>query len=521
MRLRPPRILRGRGRCAFTTVLLGLALLSACYSDDSLPADAAGDALSTVTVYYGGQANEEALSPSWDMPARFLVFLPLVRNDEHGEPEGMLLSRWEHTPDYRTWEYHLRPNLRWHDGEPVTAHDIRFTIDLLNHPDVLGKSPGRYSEFLIQDDTTFTVTWQKGPPRGGGPKPLHDYMVFFPEHLLEKLDPAEFWSWEFWKRPIGNGPYRFVRHVEKTMVELEANPDFYSGKPRIDRVRLKFGGNPIVELLAGNVDILAWPVSPRAAFKIKDDPRFVAYHAPEGLGVALYWNHRHPFFSDSRVRSALSMAVNRKEIASANDFPDMELYDVLYSPRQYVSGNVIPPLPHDPEASRRLLEETGWQDLDGDGILERDGVPFRFKALVSPGWGDRAAIPVQAHLRRVGVDMQIETMEFSVVKRRLRSGDFEAMIHRQRGDILVHGSPTGYENRQVLDLIQAITVEMDPAVQDSLYRELMPLFQADMPLTMLLPGLQMTVAHRRVGGLSSPWRIYPTWYMDELWVENQ
>lgn len=510
------RAARGAG----VTTLLGALLLVGCSSERN-GGERSESGASSVTVHYTSEASEEILSPNWDMPARFLVFLPLVRNDEHGKLEGMLLSRWDHTPDYRTWTYHLRPNLKWHDGVPVTAHDIQFTIDLLNHPEVLGISPGRYSEFLIHDDTTYTVTWEEGPPRGGGPRPLHDYMVFFPKHLLEDLDPAGFWSWDFWKQPVGNGPYRFVRRLEKTMIELEANPDFFSGKPGIDLVRLRFGGDAIVELLAGNVDILPWPVQPRDAYKIKDDPRFVAYYSPQGAGVVLYWNHEHPFFADARVRRALSLAVDREEIARINDFPEMALYDVLYSPRQYASGDVIPPLSHDPGASRRLLAEAGWEDVDGDGIVERDGVPFRFTALASPGPGGRAAIPLQAQFRSVGVDMQIESLEFGLVKRSLRSGDFEAMVHRYRSDILVHGSPTGYANGEILDRLEAIRAAISPDVQDSLYRELMPRFQADMPFTPLLPGVEMTVAHRKVKGLSSPWQIYPAWYMDRLWIEEE
>jgi peptide/nickel transport system substrate-binding protein len=509
------------GRGARVTTLLGALLLVGCSSSEGPGEGRSESGASSVTVHYISEASEEILSPNWDMPARFLVFMPLVRNDANGDLEGMLLSRWEHTPDYLTWTYHLRPNLRWHDGVPVTAHDIRFTIDLLNHPEVLGLSPGRYSDFTIHDDTTYTVTWEGGPPRGGGPRPLHDYMVFFPRHLLEDLDPAGFWSWDFWKQPVGNGPYRFVRRVAKTMIELEANPDFFSGKPRIDLVRLRFGGDAIVELLAGNVDILPWPVQPRDALKLKEDRRFVAYHSPQGAGVVLYWNHGNPLFADKKVRRALSLAVDREEIARVNDLPDMALYDVPYSPRQYVNGDVIPPLPHDPEASRRLLAEAGWEDEDGDGVRERDGVPFRFTALASPGPGGRAAIPLQAQLREVGVDMQIESLEFGLVKRSLRSGDFEAMVHRYRGDILVHGSPTGYANAEVLDLLEAITASISPVLEDSLYLELAPLFQADMPLIRLLPGVEMAMAHRKVKGLSSPWQIYPVWYMDELWIEEE
>ncbi|MHC4489773.1 MAG: ABC transporter substrate-binding protein, partial [Planctomycetota bacterium] len=101
--------------------------------------------------------------------------------------------------------------------------------------------------------------------------------VYYPKHLLENLDPKEFTSWKFWTEPVGNGPYRYVRHVPRTMIELEANPDYYRGKPKIERLVLKFGGYPLTELMSGNVDCI--DISSLEAIKLADDPRFRVYQA--------------------------------------------------------------------------------------------------------------------------------------------------------------------------------------------------------------------------------------------------
>lgn len=202
---------------------------------------------STVTVLF--ESNDYVFGPGQDDWPKFLVFLPLVR-DEDGE--GRLAARWEHSADYRTWTIHLRRGLQWHDGVPVSANDVTFTLDLLQHPDILLESPEAYTATAL-DDHTLESTYRA--PR----EELPGWSVYYPRHVLEDEDPSEFFRWEFWKQPIGNGPYRVVRHVPGTLFELEANPDFYKGEPAIDRVVLRLGGtSKLAELMSGSVDIVAY-----------------------------------------------------------------------------------------------------------------------------------------------------------------------------------------------------------------------------------------------------------------------
>ena len=123
----------------------------------------------------------------------FLVFLPLAKWDERGELEPRLAQSWEHSGDYREWTYHLRPGVRWHDGTPVTAHDVKFTLDLLGHPDV-HEYVFDFDSVTVPDDFTVKIRAVPG---------YQDDIVYYPKHLLEHFNPKQFWEWDFWMHPVG------------------------------------------------------------------------------------------------------------------------------------------------------------------------------------------------------------------------------------------------------------------------------------------------------------------------------
>ncbi|MFQ5691131.1 MAG: ABC transporter substrate-binding protein, partial [Gemmatimonadota bacterium] len=177
----------------------------------------------------------------------------------------------------------------------------------------------------------------------GRPRDARDtWNVYWPKHLLEGLDPEEFFSWEFWTHPVGDGPYRYVRHVPKTMVELEANPDYFRGKPKIDRLVFKFGGGSgLTELLSGNVEVMDLKRSEIP--KLAADPRFAVYYQLEPSVpwlTAIFWNQRHPPFFSSEIRRALTLAIDRRELLRMLHMPEeLPIVDVPFSGRQYAGGS--------------------------------------------------------------------------------------------------------------------------------------------------------------------------------------
>ncbi len=510
-----------------SAVVLTAALVSGCARGNNN----AGDRGSTITVLYEG--DDFLLGPAGDDSPKFLVFLPLVRG-YGAEAQPSLAERWEHSRDYTTWTYHLRRDIRWHDGVPVTAHDIAFSIQLFAHPDVLfAQNQIVGAEAMALDDSTLQITWQD--PTGPA-EALSGWTVYYPKHLLEGLDPQDFYTWEFWTHPIGNGPYRYVRHVPQTMIQLEANPDYYAGPPAIERVVLKLStASRVIELTSGNADV-AYYVPPVDVLKLRADPEFQVYHLfAFSEPQAIHWNQRHPLLADSRVRQALSHAIDRRELSRVNSLPDeMPLVGGLSpedrSARLYREGKLDPGPSYDPTAARRLLDEAGWVDRNGDGVRERNGVAARFTMIVRQGGlsAVESALFIQDQLRRVGIRMEIRPVERSVWFNIYRAADFDATIWDVPNvpqwlldrDFFGAGTRIGYRNPEIVQLLETLTTELDPTVQDTLYAQINEMLRRDIPVTFLFPYVESIVAHRRIQGMRTPERANLLSYIADLWIEE-
>lgn len=477
---------------------------------------------SSLTVLFAGDERSWAFY----VPAQFLVFLPLAQRGKDGQLHGWLARSWEHSADWRTWTVHLRSGVKWHDGVPVTAHDVKFSFELLANPSVGGEAPNSFS-INVLDDTTVAIAFRRRPS---------EYWLYYdpiyPMHLLEKLDPEKFYDWDFWTRPVGSGPYRYVRHLPNTMMEFAANPEYFRGKPRINRLVLKYGEPVITELLSGNADAVPW-VQEMDLLKLRGDERFRVYSAVKPDHIrAVIWNHRNPLFAEPAIRRALTLAIDRQGLLRTLNLPDaVSVFDVLFTHEQFYRGEVPAGLPYDLTPAKAVLESAGWRDHDGDGVRERAGKNFRFTAVVQPDQSfSRAAVFIQAQLRAAGMQMDISTMEARVASERVKRGDFDAAIwivnnavegDGGHGDYFGTDSRIGYSNARVAALLDSARVALDPRDMNRFYSALVPIFDTELPVTFLYPLVRTTVAHRRVKGLSAPYREDPLWYAGELWLEGE
>jgi len=502
-------------------VLSGIAsFLTGCGDGDSVSRSAPTEPEDTVTVLY--YSADESTWTDFGQPVMTLLFSPLMH--EHGwELEDRLARSRDMSPDGRSWTYHLRTDAYWQDGTPVTAHDIAFTVELFQNPDIdnpLAAQMARGRRVEVHDDSTFTVTFDSYQRDD---KVWIGREVFLPKHLLEDLDPADFNTWEFWDAPVGNGPYRFVRMVPGQLIELEANPDYYRGRPEIDRVFIRVMARVGVELMAGEADVLT-EVGPETAAILEEDPRFRIYAWVGSRLQNMKLNHRSEIFGDSAVRRALDMALDREEIAVAQRFPPgLPLWDVNASVGQVVRGELPPLRPYDPDGARRLLSEEGWEDTDGDGIRERGEGEFRF-SLIGEG---SAALLIQAQLRRVGVAVDLTPMDGEVARVRLQNGDFDASLGGwPRGSELA-GALTqvpvrmvGYQNPVMAALEAAMDTTFLEEARDELFRRSWPVYREDLPAIPLTPTAGLTVVHRRIRGVEGRDGVAFLLHMEELWIDE-
>jgi peptide/nickel transport system substrate-binding protein len=296
-------------------------------------------------------------------------------------------------------------------------------------------------------------------------------------------------------------------------------------------VVIKFGGPYLTELLSGNVDVIHY-ADCMEALALADDSRFHSYHGINSLfNRGIIWLLTDPLFCDARVRRALTLAIDRRGLLRVLNMPDeIPIPGAPYTKQMFRRGEIPEPLPYDPSEAERLLEEAGWRDLDGDGIREKEELEFRFDALVSSSreW-ERMAVFVQDNYRRIGIKMDIQLMAESAIRARINTarGDLSAIFSRFSSaldflqEYLGPESKIGYHNPEVYSLLDRIPGAVDPDDLDRIYKKLAENLREDQPATFLMPRVITFIAHRRLHGLSSPFRSVPARHMEDLWIEEE
>jgi len=421
-------------------LLLGTILLWGCDHQSVAPAKdgdgdqppAYGDTLLMGSIGEPSNLLPVLASDSASSDIHGLVYNGLLRYDKNLQVEGDLAEAWEISPDNLTITFHLRKDVRWHDGEPFTAADALFTYRLLIDPQVPTAYAERYRQVVraeVPDPYTFRVTYAK---------PLASALVSWmfpvhPKHLLEEGDVTQS---PLVRAPVGTGPYRFVEWVPGEKVVLEANPDYYEGKPYIHRVVYRIIPDPstmFLELRNGGLDLMS--LTPLQYVRQTDTPAFrrmfAKYHYPDFSYTYLGFNLRRPLFKDLRVRRALAHAVNKQELVDGVLLGLGVAATGPYKPGSWAYNPDVRRYPYDPDLARRMLEEAGWSDSDGDGIREKNGRRFAFTIVTNQGNDQRikAGEIIQRRFREVGVEVKLRVIEWaSFLKEFINPGNFDATI---------------------------------------------------------------------------------------------
>ena len=287
-------------------------------------------------------------------------------------------TSWDISDDGLTYTFHLRDDVRFHDGEQLTAEDVKFSLEMFFHPDV-GASHGRTSgidqlvgaaEFesgeadnivgiKVLDD--FTVELNLVRPRSSVLSNIAAFNIW-PSHLIKGTPFAELENTEYSVRnPIGSGPFTMGEYEPDQFYILEANEDYYAGRPYLDRIifRLGLGGATAFAALENGEVHMAGRVTAVEYERYKDDPSIVLLGGRLGGGMTVWPNHNRPEFQDARVRQALLHALDREAMAEAYYG---ELADVLHlrlTNPEFVSPNITK-YDYNPDRARELLAEAGW-----------------------------------------------------------------------------------------------------------------------------------------------------------------
>jgi len=448
-----------------------------------------------------------------------------------------LADRWEWAKDSMSIAFHLNPRARWHDGVPVRAADVRFTHQLFTNP-VVG-SPAAPNVANIDSvsvrDSLTAVVWYKRR----SPEQFFDaayQMPLVPEHLLSKIPPADLRTSEAARNPVGTGPFRFVRWVPGSTIELVADTTYYGGRPKLDRVLWSFTPDfttAVTKLLTGEADIFE-PLRPENVAEIAKNKslRTEPYGALDYGFMAFNLRDRksarpHPLFGDRALRRALTMAVDRKAIVR-------NVFDTLgavalgpYTRAQFTADSTIPQIPFDLDGAKRALDSLGWRDTNGDGVREKGGHPLAFTLLTPTSSKNRirTAVLLQEQLKAAGVKVEIEQMEFNAFMQREVGHDFDAVmggwhldpspggVRQQWGTAGAQGEDGSnyarYESPTFDAYVDSALAATDPAREKALFRRAYETILADAPAIWIYEPKPLIGVHSR---LELPGRRADAWW---------
>lgn len=361
-----------------------------------------------------------------------LVTDSLVQYDAHLELQPRLATAWEISPDGRTVTFHLRPGVRWHDGAPVTARDVVFSVEKARDPATDSKSYMSSFQNLLRieaiEDLTVVAEYATAYADF-----LEGWAIpIIPEHLAGR-EPDLLGS-DFARHPVGCGPFKFDRHEPGREIVLASNPDYWDGEPRIDGISFSVVPDERTAyqaLLKGDLHVIGVPpdiwAEARASPEAARLARFV-YHKLTVWYVA--WNE-HGLFVDPGVRRAMVLALDREPFIEKVLAGLGRPAATTYHPDSVWANPEIAPLPYDPGRAGRLLDAAGFRDRDADGVRDKDGRPFAFTLLMPASPQEistRIAAWLQQSVAQIGVRMEIETLEWGAFQERRGAGQFDAVM---------------------------------------------------------------------------------------------
>ena len=479
------------------------------------------------TIVIAGSASPTTFNPaaatdelSYQLQ-RHVVLMTLLRPDENLEPVPYLAESWELNGDSTEIVFHLRDDVRWHDGQPTTAADVAYTFNLLKNPDAGFPNAEWFegwegAELVDRRSIRFAVRPRAGLLSGWTRLPI------MPQHLMSDAAPGNVATHPFGAAPTGNGPFRFVEARGGDQWIFEANPDFPEALARPYASRLVYRTIPdataqLAELRTGGVHYVRF-ISPSQLETARADRSLRVVEFPSRAYGLIAWNGTRPMFQDARVRTAFTMAIDRQAIVDAVRYGLGEVANGPIGPWHPAYDRSLAPLPFAPDSARALLASAGWVDADGDGVRERGGRPLGFELLTNENaaYRDIAQI-VQARLAVVGAKVRLRVVESSTLGDAIMSPErrFDAFVLEWESDLDVDDRQlfscqsvgeifqfSSYCNRALDPILDSIPNARSSEQGARLLREYVRIVRADQPFSFLYFARDASAMTASLGGVT-------------------
>ncbi|GAC1431623.1 MAG: peptide-binding protein [Thermoanaerobaculia bacterium] len=445
------------------------------------------------------------------------LFTPMVNYDDELHVVPGLAESWTVSPDGRDYTFKLNENASFSDRTPVRASDVLFTLRKIVDPqsEALQIASGfdqlDLTRSKVVDDHTVLVAFRQAL---ASQLSQFNYLLVLPEHVYGHGNFRN----DFNVEATGSGPYRLVRRVPGKEIVLQRRGDYWGSEPYVDTVVFKILTNETTAWNAvqhGDIDETmmnsdVW-MRARTALDLQKRLEFRQFYSLSYNYIA--WNNRNPLFADKRVRRALSMSLDVPSIIKNLYGGTARAVNGHFMPDQWAYNPEVPVVAYDPVTAKQMFTSLGWLDTNGDGIIDKDGKPFKFVLTILAGSAQALNIGqlYQGALKTIGVDCELAVIDSATAIQRILAGNYEAaylswdldpdpdpytLFHSSqtppRGQNLVH-----YSNPEADRLLEAGRREMDQGKRARHYKQLQAVLAADQPYTWVnQPSLKWAVNRR-------------------------
>ena len=486
--------------CLTTAILLAFC---GCQEEDLL-----GQGILVV----GLEANPTNLDPRLSTDAASsrineLLYSRLFRMNEAGEPVKGIVEEWEQI-DPTHYRFRIRKGIRFHDGRPLDAHDVRYTFRSMMDP-ALG-SPLRSSYQMIESivcPDPHTLLFRLSEPYASLLINLDLGILARPTGQgAEGESPAGH---------IGSGPFQFVSWTQNHEIRLKANPGYFEGVPRIREILFKIVPDDtvrILELRKGTIHLLQNDIEPEVLRSLEKESRFTVKKRQGTNYSYLGFNLKDPILGSLKVRQAIAHAIDRKAIIEHLLGGLAVPATGVLSPLNWSYESAVEAYGYDPEKAKRLLDEAGHEDPDGPGPAKRFTLAYKTS---QNDLRRRIGEAIQGLLGEVGIDVKMRSYEWGTFFSDIRKGNFQIYTLTWVGitdpDIyyyLFHSKsipPDGanrgtYLNPEMDLLIERGRVLQDREERKEVYGRIQKILARDLPYVSLWNEVNVVVMDPRVRG---------------------
>ena len=441
----------------------------------------------------GIESNPTRLDPRYATDANSarigsLIYNSLVRIDENGRVRGDLAENWSVLDD-RTYSFHIRRGVTFHDGRPLTAADVKFTYDSILEP--RNRSPKRAPlkflesiEQLGSDEVRFRLSSPYGPF-------LEQCTIgIVPDGAQASADAG------YTMPPPGSGPFAVAAFSSGEKLVLKANASYWEGKPKLAGVTFTIVPDATVRVLEfkkGSIQLLQNDIEPDTVPWLEKKTDGVIETRQGTTFQYIGINLTHPILKHQKVRQALAYAIDRDRIIRYLLKGQAIPANGLLSPLQWAYDDTVPQRPYQPSLAKKLLDDAGFIDPDGDGPKARFKLSFKTTNI---DLRRRVAEAMKEQLRDVGIELEIRTYEWGTFYSDVKKGNFHlfslAWVGISDPDIyynIFHSRsvpPDGdnrgrYRNPTIDDLLEQGRRETDQQRRRAIYRRVQNILHDDLP----------------------------------------